>query len=90
MLKNPGNKWADHEVSEQENRRERKVRKNKCYQNDIELEELRRGAIVWEKRQGLQWHELEDIEDNMENDVKKNRRNRRLRRIEESLNWSLF
>lgn len=89
MLKNSGNKWAAHEESEQENRRERKVRKKKYYQNEYDLEELRRGAIVWEKRQGLQWHELEDFEDALENDVKKNRRSRRNRRIAESLDWSL-
>ena len=32
-------------------------------ETDIKLEELRRGAIVGQKRQGMQWHELEDLED---------------------------
>lgn len=89
MLMNSENKWAAHEKSERDNRSERKVRKKKYYQNEYDLEELRRGAIVWEKRQGLQWHELEDFEDALENDVKKNRRDRRNRRIADSLDWSL-
>ena len=59
MLQNDDNKWAEHELSEQASRSERKVRKKKYYQNEYDLEELRRGAIVWEKRQGMQWHELE-------------------------------
>lgn len=40
-------------------------------ETDIKLEELRRGAIVGQKRQGMQWHELEDLEDAMENDVRR-------------------
>ena len=36
---------------------------NETVKNDIKLEELRRGAIVGQKRQGMQWHELEDLED---------------------------
>ena len=44
---------------------------NETVKNDIKLEELRRGAIVGQKRQGMQWHELEDLEDAMENDVRR-------------------
>ena len=40
---------------------------NETVKNDIKLEELRRGAIVGQKHQGMQWHELEDLEDAMEN-----------------------
>ena len=40
-------------------------------ETDIKLEELRRGAIVGQKRQGMQWNELEDLEDAMENDVRR-------------------
>ena len=39
--------------------------------NWYKLEELRRGAIVGQKRQGMQWNELEDLEDAMENDVRR-------------------
>ena len=44
---------------------------NETVKNDIKLEELRRGAIVGQKRQGMQWNELEDLEDAMENDVRR-------------------
>ena len=40
-------------------------------ETDIKLEELRRGAIVGQKRQGMQWNELEDLEDALENHVRR-------------------
>ena len=89
MLNGGNDKWKIHQDSMEANTSERRERKKKFYL-EYDLEELRRGAIVWDKRQGLYPDQIEDIEDAAENAIKKNRRNRRNRMIEESLEWRLF
>ena len=89
MMNSGNDKWKNHQDSMEANSSERKERKKKFYL-EYDLEELRRGAIVWDKRQGLYPDQIEDIEDAAENAIKKNRRHRRHRMIDESLEWRLF
>ena len=89
MLGGTDNKWENHQKSMAANTAERKIRKQRV-NHEYDLDDLRRGAIVWEKRQGLYPDQIEAIEDDYENAVKKNRRLRRIRKIDESREWSLF
>lgn len=88
LLNNSDDRWADWLASEEANRSERKVKKFR-FLNQYELDDLRRGTIVYDVRRGKYAIEIEEIEDSYENACKKEQRLRRQRRVNESLNWRL-
>lgn len=89
LLGGSDDKWAEWQASEECNRSERKVRKER-FLGQYLLDDIRRGFIVYDERRGLYPDQIEDLEDSFENAVKKERHQRRVRKINESLNWSLY
>ena len=82
-------KWSEWQLSEETNRIERKVKKQR-FLGQYQIDDLKRGTLVYEERRGLYADEIDQIEDSFENAVKKERRMRRQRKVNESFSWSMF